>query len=249
MSDVEVDHKNNNETKNERALLREFAHEIRTPLNAMLGFSAMLKKDALPSALSQEQIFDYADVINSSTRRLLLICERVLDEAVTGRVTIKKEHVDFNAFCPEILRTFQVDAKDNGITLNYSIARDFPTLFTDPVVLYEVLSNLLSNAIKFTPKGGMVTVKGERDYKNNGLIMIVQDTGAGIPTTILMSLMKGGSVTTSYEHSRRKGWGQGIQLVSEKVALLGGQFEIENAMSGGTVACIRLPCTQVERKE
>lgn len=241
MTDVEVDSKSNSEAKKEMALLREFAHEIRTPLNAMLGFSAMLKKGALPRDLSQDQVFDYAEVINSSTRRLLMICERVLDEAVTGKVTIKKEHIDFNAFCPEVLRTFEVDAKERGIDLKYSIAEDFPTLYTDPVVLYEIMSNLLSNAIKFTPKGGNVNVKGERDYKNNGLIMIVQDTGAGIPTTILRTLMKGSAVTTSYEHSRRKGWGQGIQLVKEKVELLGGKLEIEGAMGGGTVACIRLP--------
>jgi sensor histidine kinase regulating citrate/malate metabolism len=86
-----------------------------------------------------------------------------------------------------------------------------------------------------------VSVKGELDYKNNGLILIVQDTGKGIPTTILMSIMKGGTVTTSYAHSHRKGWGQGIQFVQNKIKLLGGTFEIEKAMSGGTVACIRMP--------
>lgn len=225
----------------ELALLREFAHEIRTPLNAMLGFSAMMKPGALPQPLSEDRIFDYADRINVSTRRLLQVCERVLDQAIQGQPTVHMEDVDFKTFCPEIVRTFEIDAEERGITLNYSIADDFPVLHTDPVVLYEIMSNLLSNAIKFTPKGGMVTVKGERDYKNDGLILIVQDTGKGIPATILMSLMKGGAVTTSYAHSDRKGWGQGIKFVHDKVKLLGGTLEIENAMSGGTVACIRMP--------
>lgn len=225
----------------ELELLREFAHEIRTPLNAMLGFSAMMKPGALPQPLSEERIFDYADRINVSTRRLLQVCERILDQAIQGQATVHMEDVDFMTFCPEIIRTFEVDAEERGVTLNYSIADDFPVLHTDPVVLYEIMSNLLSNAIKFTPKGGVVTVKGERDYKNDGLILIVQDTGKGIPATILMSLMKGGAVTTSYAHSDRKGWGQGIKFVHDKVKLLGGTLEIENAMSGGTVACIRMP--------
>jgi len=225
----------------ELKLLREFAHEIRTPLNAMLGFSAMMKKDALPHPLSEERIFDYAERINVSTRRLLQICERVLDQAIQGQAVVQKEDVDFHVFCPEIVRTFEVDAEERGIDLSYTIAHDFPVLHTDPVVMYEIMTNLISNAIKFTPKGGAVTVKGERDYKNHGLILIVQDTGKGIPATILMSLMKGGAVTTSFAHSERKGWGQGIQFVYEKVKLLGGTLEIENAMSGGTVACIRMP--------
>ncbi|HEY9080023.1 HAMP domain-containing sensor histidine kinase [Magnetovibrio sp.] len=228
----------------EMELLREFAHEIRTPLNAMLGFSAMMKKGALPQPLSEDRIFDYADRINVSTRRLLQVCERVLDQAIQGQASVNKEDIDFHSFCPEIIRTFEVDAQERGITLNYAIAEDFPVLHTDPVVLYEIMSNLISNAIKFTPKGGVVTVKGERDYKNDGLILIVQDTGKGIPATILMSLMKGGAVTTSYAHSDRKGWGQGIKFVHDKVKLLGGTLEIENAMSGGTVACIRMPSTK-----
>jgi len=225
----------------EHNLLREFAHEIRTPLNAMLGFSAMMQKGGMPKPLSEDTAFDYADRINTATRRLLQICERVLDQAVQGKAVIIKEDVDFHAFCPEIIRTFEIDANQRGVALNYMVADDFPVLRTDPVVLYEIMSNLISNAIKFTPKGGVVTVKGERDYKNHGLILIVQDTGKGIPTTILMSLMKGGTVTTSYAHSERKGWGQGIQIVHNKVRLLGGTLEIENAMSGGTVACIRMP--------
>jgi len=225
----------------EMRLLREFAHEIRTPLNAMLGFSAMMQKGALPKPLSDEVVYDYADRVNTATRRLLQICERVLDQAVQGQHVVVEEEVNFHNFCPEIVRTFELDAKERGVMLNCAIADDFPVLHTDPVVLYEIMSNLISNAIKFTPKGGVVTVKGERDYKNNGLILIVQDTGKGIPATILMSLMKGGTVSTSYAHAQRKGWGQGIQLVYEKVHLLGGTLEIENAMSGGTVACIRMP--------
>lgn len=228
----------------ELKLLREFAHEIRTPLNAMMGFSALLKKDGMPTPPSQDRVYDYSERINASTRRLLQICERVLDSAVQDVDVLHKEDVDFRNLCPEIIRMFEVDAEEQGVALNYKIGDDFPILHTDPVVLYEILTNLISNAIKFTPKGGMVTVKGELDYKHNGLILIVQDTGKGIPATILMSLMKGNAVTTSYAHSSRKGWGQGMQFVKEKVNLLGGNFEIENAMSGGTVACIRLPIPQ-----
>lgn len=237
------DAKSTGETR-ESKLLREFAHEIRTPLNSLMGFSAMMKRGGTPNPLSQEQIYDFSERINTATRRLLEICERVLDESIKGEPVIQKTDVDFNAFCPEIVRTFEHDATEQGLILNYAIAEDFPILYTDPVILYEVMSNLLSNAIKFTPKGGMVTVKGERDYRNQGLILIVQDTGKGIPATILMSLMKGGQVTTSFAHSSRKGWGQGIQFVQEKVELLGGTLEIENAMAGGTVACIRLPAEE-----
>jgi len=235
--DTGMDEENGGEHK----LLREFAHEIRTPLNAMLGFSALLKGDIGAKPPGESEVKDYAQRINTSTKRLLQICERVLDEAVQGHPVVRKEKVDFSKFCVEIVQVFEADAKEHDLNLNYTIADNFPIMNTDPVILYEMLSNLISNAIKFTPKGGMISVKGEVSFKDEDLILIVQDTGKGIPATIMMSMIKGGGMTTSYAHSERKGWGQGIQFVKEKAALLGGTLDIENAMNGGTVACIRLP--------
>lgn len=221
-------------------LLREFAHEIRNPLNAMMGYSGLIMgQGAVP--LTSEQITEYAERINTATRRLLEVCERTLDESVQGRRIVKIQSVDFKAFCPEIVKTFEGEAEERGVRLTYEIAEDFPVMNTDPVVLYEVLSNLIGNAVKFTPKGGQVVVKGEVSYKNEALLLVVQDTGKGIPTTILRSLMKGERTSTTFAHSHRKGWGQGMQTAQEKVALLGGELDIESALGGGTVVCVRLP--------
>lgn len=228
-------------TKSDRELLREFAHEVRTPLNAMMGFSTLLADGLGGKPLTQEQSVDYGKIINGATRRLLQICERVLDEAMVGHAVIRKENINFHSFCAEIVHTFEIDAAEKGVTLNYKIVDAFPCLYTDPVILFEILSNLVNNAIKFTPRGGIITIKGEVDNQNNGLILVVQDTGKGIPATILMSLIKGEKATISYAHSDRKGWGLGISIVKEKTGLLGGTFEIGSAPGGGTVVCVRLP--------
>jgi len=223
--------------------LRFFAHEIRNPLNAMMGYSGILMGDC-DSEVMPDQVKDYASRINTATRRLMHVCERVLDEAIEGRLIVRKERVDFTAFCIEMVETFEGDAQAQGVSLTYDIANDFPILQTDPVVLGEIMTNLIGNAIKFTPKGGFVSVKGEVNYKNEVLVLIIQDTGKGIPTTILNSLMKGDRVTTSYVHTNRKGWGQGMQTAQEKVKLLGGNLDIERALSGGTVVYVCLPMAE-----
>ena len=227
-------------TKSEMELLREFAHEVHTPLTAMLGYTAFLSGEGDVS-LTPEQSQDFAKRLHASTKRLLQITERVLDEAVRGEPTVKKEKLDFTKFSDEILKTFEADAQARGIKLVQEIAANFPILYTDPVLLYEMLSNLLSNALKFTPKGGTVKIKGEVDIHNRGIILVVQDTGSGIPATVLMRMLQGTSTTTSTARAEQKGWGHGIQMVREKAKLLGGELEIDNAPQGGTVACIRLP--------
>ncbi|MBF0246850.1 MAG: HAMP domain-containing histidine kinase [Alphaproteobacteria bacterium] len=224
----------------EAKLLREFAHDIRTPLNAMLGYTAMMAGEG-GTKLSSDQVYEYAGVVNTATRRLLEICERALDEAVKGQTVVHVEDVNFTAFCIELVGTFEKDAEDHGVRLEYAIADDFPIMRTDPVILYEIMTNLVSNAIKFTPRGGKVSVRGEVNYREEALILVIQDTGKGIPSTILMSVMKGQPATMTFAHTHRKGWGQGLLIVQEKVKQLGGELRIESAANGGTVACIHLP--------
>ncbi len=229
-----------NSKKTEMELLRQFAHEIGNPLNSMVGFSNLIMGEGEANP-TPEQIKDYAERINHATRRLAQVCERVLDESIQGHTITCKEPLDFKEFCTEIVETFEYDAQEQGVKLCYEVADDFPIMQTDPVLLYEIMSNLIANGIKFTPRGGYVTVKGEVNLKNEALILVVQDTGKGMPTTIIKSLMKGGPVTTSFAHTNRKGWGVGMQTVLEKAKLLGGVLEIERSMNGGTVMCVRLP--------
>jgi len=228
------------ESKSDKALISEFAHEIRTPLTAMLGYASFLKGDG-DVALTPEQSKDFAGRLHNSTKRLLQITERVLDEALSGAPTVTKESIDFASFSDEILKVFEADAKARGIQLVQEISDNFPILCTDPILLYEMLTNLISNALKFTPKGGLVKIKGEVDIHSNGLVLVVQDTGKGIPASILMRMLKGTATTTSSVHAEQKGWGKGVQFVRQKAQLLGGNLDIENAPQGGTVACIRIP--------
>ncbi len=230
----------NNAKATELELLREFAHEIRTPLTAMLGYTTYLK-NGKNSAMSPGQCEDYAKRLHSSTKRLLQITERVLDEAVRGAPRVIIEQVDFHVFANELMQTFEAFAAERGIGFEYSISDDFPILKTDPVLLYEMMTNLISNALKFTPRGGKVIIKGDVDMNDDGIILVIQDSGKGIPAPILMRMMHGETTTRSSHYVETKGWGTGVELVRQKAKLLGGRLEIQNAPVGGTVACIRFP--------
>ncbi|MEG3618041.1 HAMP domain-containing sensor histidine kinase [Magnetovibrio sp. PR-2] len=224
----------------EHELLREFAHEIRTPLTAMIGYTSFLRKSDKVK-LSEEQAQDYAQRLHASTKRLLEITERVLDEAVRGEPRVIKQKFKFEPFADELLQTFEGLALERGVELVLDVSKKFPTLVTDPVLLYEMMTNLIANALKFTPRGGKVKIKGEVDIHNEGIILVIQDTGKGIPASILMRMMQVEDAPNLSSTSEQRCWGQGVHLVRQKAKLLGGRLEIENAPQGGTVACIRLP--------
>lgn len=226
--------------KFEHELLREFAHEIRTPLTAMIGYTSFLRKTEKVK-LSEDQAQDYAERLHTSTKRLLEITERVLDEAVRGEPRVIKKRFNFKPFADELLQTFEALAEERGVELVLDISDKFPMLLTDPVLLYEMMTNLIANALKFTPRGGKVKIKGEVDIHSEGIILVIQDTGKGIPASILMRMMQVEDAPHISSVSEQRCWGQGVHLVRQKAKLLGGRLEIENAPQGGTVACIRLP--------
>src|SRR5690606_41362816 len=56
---------------------------------------------------------------------------------------------------------------------------DLPKIKADKRALKQILLNLLSNAVKFTPRGGRITLRAERD--GDGAVRLsVADTGIGI---------------------------------------------------------------------
>ena len=165
----------------------------------------------------------------------------MLEEDNTSTDIVRIEDVDFHEFGKNIVAQFQEEAKSKGVRLDFKISDNFPILQTDPILLTQMLNNMISNAIKFTPKGGSVKVNGEVDMKSNALILVVQDTGKGIPSDVLMALRRGEQVTTSSDSSKHKGWGIGIKVITENAQKLDCNFELYCPKEKGTVALLKFP--------
>lgn len=222
-------------------LLRNFAHEIRTPLNGMLGYTHLIA-EAVKNGDDPAIIGDYNQTLKTATMRLLQICERVLDEAVSGENVVFFQDVNANEIANSVVETYQALASERRIDLKCEFPANFPVLHTDPLLLSQALSNLVSNAIKFTPAGGSVTVRGEFSHSDEAMIFIIQDTGVGIPADLLLRLRRGEVDSTAQLHGHQ-GWGRGLKIADTLCEKIGAELRFEKAKSGGTVAMISLPVT------
>ena len=223
----------------EQEFLRNFAHEIGTPLNAMIGYAQLARRE-LETGGDTSKLADYLETIEQSTVRLLRICEHVLDDAIAGVQKIHKVAVNAAVLCEEVLSTFTEMAKKRGIDVVSEFPEDFPIVPTDPVLVGQVMTNLVSNAIKFTPPGGTITVRGEIDAEDNMMILMVRDTGKGIPASLMLQVRNGKKVATNSEHGD-KGWGRGLQIATQIAERLGGELMFAPASTGGTVVRFLLP--------
>ncbi len=216
----------------------KLAHEVKNPLNAIIGYTQMIQA-ADGQTVDLEQVKAWAEVIHKGAVGLVKTCERVLDEETNAGIIVKKEDIDFRDFGRSIVTLFQSQAKSKGVTLSLKVSDKFPILHTDPVLLAEMLNNLIKNAIKFTPAGGRVEVLGEVDEKQDALILVVQDTGKGIPMDVLFALRRGERVAPSTDRAVPKGWGLGLRITMENARRIGCEFDLHSPENKGTIAYMR----------
>ena len=113
--------------------------------------------------------------------------------------------------------------------------------------LQQVVWNLLSNAIKFTPEGGSVAIRLERQGHNARIT--VSDTGQGISNQFLPFIFDRFRQADGSSTRRQSGLGLGLAIVRHLVELHGGTIEAESPGEGlGSTFTIKLPLAQQGRE-
>ena len=93
----------------------------------------------------------------------------------------------------------------------------------------QVLFNLVSNAVKFTPEGGLIRIR--TDALRDGVLLVIEDTGIGIPQPALSKLGRPFEQVQSPLTRSHKGSGLGLAISRSLVALHGG--EMRHRVEGG----------------
>ena len=220
--------------------LAAVSHELRTPLNAILGFSDILSGEYF-GKLENDRQREYVALIHQSGSHLLSVVNTMLDvsKIEAGRYELLPEPfavADSVRACEQMLG---LTARDKGIQLTSRVPRAVGEAVADQRAIQQILINLVGNAVKFTDRGGVVTIDAAREGRD--LLLIVSDTGIGIPADKL-DLIGQPFMQVQNEYTRKyEGTGLGLSLVKGLVALHGGSFSIESRPGEGTVITVRVP--------
>lgn len=222
--------------------LANISHELRTPLNAIIGFSEILKDEAL-GPLGNEQYKDYIKDIHSSGVHLLSLINDILDysKAEAGKLEVDLNDVDITKVMRASLRLVMPRAQEAKVQLVEKIPEEHLVVRTDAKRLKQVLLNLLSNSVKFTPEGGKVTLLSWSNVQTGTLVIEVQDTGIGIKAKDISKVMATFGQVESKLSRRYEGTGLGLPLSKKLIELMGGTFDIRSKEGVGTTVSITLP--------
>jgi signal transduction histidine kinase len=216
---------------------RAVSHRLRNPLNAILGFSGLVR-DGSAGAVTEEQA-QLLDRVLANSQQLNVVIDDLLFfvEIEAGRVAVRPEAVDIRELVDEVIASLG-HRSGGAVAFRLEMAVGAETIVTDRGVLRRLVFHLLSNAFRYTTRGE-VTV-GVRTDGERALLLVVSDTGSGIPlerARVLSDPAAEGSATPASD----RGLGMGLSLVRRCVRLLGGSVTVSSVPDRGSEFSVRLP--------
>lgn len=226
--------------------LSRMSHEIRTPMNAIIGLTNLTQ---ISCELSGE-VRQNLEKIDASARFLLSLVNDVLDMSKidSDKMVIEEKAFDLDKLLSHIQSIFELQAKENSLTLIISKKYDASYYIGDEIRIKQVLTNLLANACKFTDRGGTVefsVTQTQSDETGISLLFSVKDSGMGIEPMDLERIFESFEQGTNRVYNGQ-GTGLGLSISKKLVSLMGGKLEVSSSLGEGSrfFFTLRLPVSQ-----
>ena len=207
-------------------------HDIRNPLQAIVGDIFLLKDylQSMPESETKKEVVESLDSIETNVNYINKIVADLQDYSRS----INPEFSDFN-LKDLITNILQTISRQNNLEISVNVSPSF-IIMSDRSIIRRVLTNLIINAIQAMPNGGKLSVSSSTS--DNNILIIVEDTGIGIPEDIKPKLFSP-MLTT-----KAKGQGLGLAVVKRLVEALEGTISFESEEGKGTKFIIQIPSRQ-----
>jgi signal transduction histidine kinase/ActR/RegA family two-component response regulator len=212
-------------------------HELRNPLAPIVTALDLMK--ARGGAPERELA-----VIERQTRHLVRLVDDLLDVSriARGMVSLEKETIELVEVVEKAIEMAGPLIEKRTQRLAVDVAPGL-VIHADSTRLAQVIANLLTNAAKYTPAGGSIDVRGERDGAD--VVVRVRDTGVGIDPAILPNVFDMFVQERQALDRARGGLGLGLTIVKSLVHAHGGSVSAHSAGRGtGSEFAIRLPAAR-----
>ena len=225
-----------------RDFVANVSHELRTPLTVLAGFLETLR-DMPADALPAEQREQYIDMMHEQAQRMQAIVEDLLTlSTLESSPGSDPRAVNISALLQKARQ--QIEALSGGRhVLEWRIDETLDVLGAE-TELASALSNLLTNAVRYTPDGGTITVRWEREA-DGGARYSVQDTGIGIPARHLPRLTERFYRVDRGRSRAVGGTGLGLAITKHIAMRHDAELLISSEQGKGSVFALRFPPDRV----
>jgi two-component system, OmpR family, sensor histidine kinase TctE len=165
----------------QKRFLADAAHQLKTPLAGLRMQADLAQRETNADELKKSlKHIGQSSVRATHTVNQLLALARA---EATGR-SLAKQPLDMVLIASEVMADSVPRALEKQIDLGYEgpeAGGSLTMLEGNPTLIKELVRNLLDNAIAYTPDKGQVTLRLLADAFSGVLVLLVEDSGPGIP--------------------------------------------------------------------
>ena len=223
-------------------------HDIRSPLTLIMEPLKKLKERLGNAEEYQADI----DTIDRNAQRLLTLVNQILDKRRLDKhqMNLSCRETNLVEFSQGLVSLFTYNANLRGIHIKLEMPETPVNAWIDRNKLDKAIANLLSNAFKYTPNGGEIIFRIEKQDKK--VLLYVIDSGKGLgknddAKTLFERFYQGKNSADMH----LGGSGIGLNLCRSIVRLHGGDVTARNREDGTSGACfiIELPLGKEHLKD
>ena len=223
-------------------------HDIRSPLTLIMEPLKKLKERLGNAEEYQADI----DTIDRNAQRLLTLVNQILDKRRLDKhqMNLSCRETNLVEFSQGLVSLFTYNANLRGIHIKLEMPEKPVNAWIDRNKLDKAIANLLSNAFKYTPNGGEIIFRIEKQDKK--VLLYVIDSGKGLgknddAKTLFERFYQGKNSADMH----LGGSGIGLNLCRSIVRLHGGDVIARNREDGTSGACfiIELPLGKEHLKD
>ena len=223
-------------------------HDIRSPLTLIMEPLKKLKERLGNAEEYQADI----DTIDRNAQRLLTLVNQILDKRRLDKhqMNLSCRETNLVEFSQGLVSLFTYNANLRGINIRLEMPETPVNAWIDRNKLDKAIANLLSNAFKYTPNGGEIIFRIEKQDKK--VLLYVIDSGKGLgknddAKTLFERFYQGKNSADMH----LGGSGIGLNLCRSIVRLHGGDVYAHNREDGKSGACfiIELPLGKEHLKD
>ena len=222
---------------------RKVAHEINNPLGIITNYLATMSL----KFSRDDDIQDELGIIGEEINRISSMVNQM--DMFSQSAFTRLEKTDVNTVIGDLVHLIRPSLfKPAATTLTFRPDNNLPRIMASRDALKQVIINLLKNAAEAMSDGGDVSIITSRVAQHqheegvppaDGIEIIVEDTGPGLPDTVKQNLFKPFVTTKVDGHS-----GLGLSIVDKTVRELGGTIRCESEPEEGTRFTIYFPVPQ-----
>lgn len=216
------------------------SHELRTPLSVVLAQVEL----TLSRPRTEAEHVEALTIIRKAAGRMKSVVEDLLTlaRADKNELILNKVDVDFKELVSEICTMMDPMTKEKRLVLETSFHHltGEATVFADRERLADAVSNLVSNAVHFNVQNGTVNVS--LSTVDNGVRLIVQDTGVGISKADQSRIFdRFYQVDEARQYASGRGSGLGLAITKWIIESHDGTLTVSSVEGIGTEFAVTLP--------